>query len=269
MCFSGTVTRYRHESKSTKTTMGFSVFMPKNPEKKPLPVLYWLSGLTCDDTNMMIKAGAQRHLAEHDIVLVCPDTSPRGLSLPGEADHWDFGRGAGFYLDAVVPPFNTNYNMYSYIAKELPAVIETNFSVDPKRKSIFGHSMGGLGALNIYLHNREQYLSVSAFSPICNPVKCLWGQKAFRGYLGPNEADWAPWDPSLQLAALPDADVPRMLVSQGTRDEFLTTQLKPESLRKHQNIRLVMHEGYDHSYYFIATFMRMHVAHHAARLNTA
>lgn len=264
-CFGGTVTRYQHWSESTQTKMGFSVFAPPG-EHARMPVLYFLSGLTCDDTNFTIKAGALQHLARRGMLLVCPDTSPRGLSLPGETDHWDFGRAAGFYLDATTPGYRDHYRMYTYVTQELPKVAEESIRADPDRRGIFGHSMGGLGALNLFLHNRSLYKSVSAFSPICNPTQCPWGRKAFIGFLGPDEEQWKPWDPSVQLKALPPKDMPSILISQGTADQFLKAQLQPEALPRHPAVRIELHDGYDHGYYFVSTFIEQHIDFHAENL---
>ncbi len=190
-----------HASTETGTEMKFSVFVPANPSARPLPSLTFLAGLTCTEETFMIKAGALRHAAELGLVLVAPDTSPRGLGLPGEEDSWDFGTGAGFYVDAEAEPWRTNYRMYSYVTRELPALIEANFPVDAARRGVFGHSMGGHGALVVALKNPQAYRSVSAFAPICNPVAVPWGEKAFGNYLGPDRARWAAWDASELMRA--------------------------------------------------------------------
>ncbi len=219
----------------------------------------------------MIKAGALRHAADHGLVLVAPDTSPRGLGLPGEDDSWDFGTGAGFYLDAEAEPWRPHYRMYSYVTRELPALIEAGFPVQAGRRGVFGHSMGGHGALVIGLRNSEAYRSVSAFAPICNPVAVPWGEKAFGNYLGPDRSRWAAWDASLLMRQRPFPD--SILVDQGMKDQFLDGQLRPESLESAaaavgQKLVLRRHEGYDHSYWFIQSFIADHLAWHAERLGT-
>lgn len=265
--FGGTVTRFSHKSDAVGTTMGYSVFTPGGYEGKQLPTLYWLSGLTCDDTNFTFKAGAFEHLAEHGCQIVCPDTSPRGLDLPGEHDAYDFGSGAGFYISSTTPDYAGAYQMFDYVTDELPRHIEAHTQADPAIKSVLGHSMGGLGALNCYLKT-DVFRSVSAFSPICNPVNCPWGKKAFTGYLGACESTWGAWDPSVQLHGLVDsgAEVPHILVSQGTADTFLDEQLLTTSLPAHANIDVRMEEGYDHSYYFISSFIGQHIDFHAKQL---
>jgi len=265
-CFGGNVTRYSHPSETVKTDMGFAVFTPEHPPAAKLPVLYWLSGLTCDDTNFIFKAGAFKALAEHGFMLVAPDTSPRGLDLPGEHDSYDFGSAAGFYISATTPDYTHNYQMFDYITKELPAVVQEHLPADADRQSVFGHSMGGLGAINTFLKSDGVFKSVSAFSPICNPINCPWGQKAFTGYIGSDESLWSAWDPSEQLKALGD-DAPNLLVSQGTADDFLLSgQLLTESLPAQASIDVRMEEGYDHSYYFIQSFINDHIAYHAKEL---
>ncbi|EGD77074.1 esterase D [Salpingoeca rosetta] len=267
--FGGYVTRYRHYAETLKCDMGFAVYTPPVCETDPAakcPTMYWLSGLTCDDTNFITKAGAQKYLAENNLMVVCPDTSPRGCNLPGEDDAYDFGTGAGFYISATTEHYKDHYHMYEYITQELPSFVEQHLPALPAARSILGHSMGGLGALNLYLKNPTQYKTVSAFSPICNPINCAWGQKAFRGYLGDDEATWQAWDPCMLLSQTDLDALPEILISQGLADEFLESQLRPSSLPKHKNIRLEMHEGYDHSYYFIASFIEQHIKHHAAAL---
>lgn len=270
-CAGGWVRLYEHESKACGCPMAFSVFVPPQAESQPVPVLYWLSGLTCSPMNMTTKAGAQRYAAEHGVLLVAPDTSPRGLSLPGEDDDWDFGTGAGFYVDATEKPWAGHYNMDTYITQELPEVINANFPVIPDRASVFGHSMGGHGALVLSLRNPGMYRSVSAFSPICAPSECPWGEKAFSGYLGDNREAWLAYD-ACALLEQADTALP-MLIDQGTSDSFLEGQLKPSRLQevadaKGHSLQLRMQEGYDHSYYFIATFIGEHIAYHAKALHS-
>ena len=269
-CFGGVQGTYAHESAETRSKMRFGVFMPPQAGARRVPLLYWLSGLTCTEENFIIKAGAQRVASELGIALVVPDTSPRGLNLPGDADSYDFGVGAGFYVDATAAPWSNNYRMYSYVTKELPAVVAAGFPVDPSRTGIFGHSMGGHGALTIALKNPGAYRSISAFAPICSPMRCPWGEKALTGYLGPDRAGWREYDAT---ALLQDRGWkgPPILVDQGSNDQFLETQLKPELLRaacaeRNVPLELRMQEGYDHSYFFIATFIEDHIRFHAKHL---
>lgn len=268
-CFGGTIGFYSHASTETGTEMKFSVFVPANPSARPLPSLTFLAGLTCTEETFMIKAGALRHAAELGLVLVAPDTSPRGLGLPGEEDSWDFGTGAGFYVDAEAEPWRTNYRMYSYVTRELPALVEANFPVDAGRRGVFGHSMGGHGALVVALKNPQAYRSVSAFAPICNPVGVPWGEKAFGNYLGPDRTRWAAWDASelMRAGRFPES----ILVDQGLKDQFLAAQLRPEALEaaaesSGQALVVRRHEGYDHSYWFIQSFIEDHLKWHAERL---
>ena len=250
--------------------MRFGVFLPPRAEAHAVPVLYWLSGLTCTEENFIVKAGAQRVAAELGLAIVVPDTSPRGLQIPGEAESYDFGLGAGFYVDATRAPWSRGYRMYSYVAAELPGVIEKSFPVEPTRAGIFGHSMGGHGALTIALRNPDQYRSLSAFAPISAPTQVPWGKKAFTGYLGEDVSAWEKYDACELLAAgrrFPDT----IFVDQGTSDKFLRDQLKPELLESAckaagQGLELRMHAGYDHGYFFIQSFIADHVAWHAARL---
>ena len=258
---------YRHDSEVTGTEMRFSVFEP--PGTAAAPVLYWLSGLTCTEENFMIKAGAQRLAAEHGLMLVAPDTSPRGLDLPGEHHSWDFGSGAGFYVNATREPWSAHYRMYDYVVEELPALVTRHFPVAEGRAGIFGHSMGGHGALVIGLRNPDRYASISAFAPICAPSRCPWGEKAFGNYLGPDRQAWLRYDACGLLEQLERA--PRLLIDQGGADNFLEEQLKPQLLeevcrRKGHELQLRIQPGYDHSYYFIASFMEDHLAHHARSL---
>ena len=272
-CFGGIQGVYSHASPEAGCTMRFGVFMPPQGESGSalVPVLYWLSGLTCTEENFIVKAGAQRVAAELGIAIVTPDTSPRGLDLPGEADSYDFGSGAGFYVDATRAPWSQNYRMYSYITQELPWLIAASFPVDPARVGIFGHSMGGHGALVLALRNPQRYKSVSAFAPISSPMRCPWGEKALTGYLGPERGAWREYD----AAALIEArgwKGPPLLVDQGTKDQFLETQLKPELLREACEragvaLDLRLREGYDHSYFFIASFIEDHLRFHARNLS--
>ncbi len=269
-CFGGTIGFYSHASRETGTEMKFSVFVPPNASARPLPSLYFLAGLTCTEETFMMKANALRHASELGLVLVAPDTSPRGLGLPGEEDGWDFGTGAGFYLDAEAEPWKRNYRMYSYVTQELPALIDANFPVDAGRRGVFGHSMGGHGALVAALKNPQAYRSVSAFAPICNPVAVAWGEKAFGNYLGADRARWAAWDAS-ELLKQGSRFAGPILVDQGLKDQFLAAQLRPDALEAAaastgQELVLRRHEGYDHSYWFIQTFVEDHLKWHAERL---
>lgn len=263
--FEGWLERYKHASSSCHCDMHFSIYLPPQSKNEQLPVLYWLSGLTCTDVNFFQKAGAQRYAAEAGVILVACDTSPRGVHLPGDNDHWDFGTSAGFYLNATQAPWSNYYHMYDYVLHELPNLIESNFPVDPQRKSIFGHSMGGHGALVLALRNPETYCSVSAFAPISAPIQSPWGQKAFSHYLGENKALWEAYDASC-LVGKAEKKLP-ILVDQGDADEYLTEQLKPEILQyacaaSDYPLTLRMQAGYDHSYYFISSFISDHINHH-------
>jgi S-formylglutathione hydrolase len=268
-CFGGVQGVYRHAAKSTGCDMEFAVYLPPQAQSGPVPVLTWLSGLTCTWENFAVKAGAQRYAAEHGVALVAPDTSPRGLDLPGEHDDWDFGSGAGFYVDATQEPWSAHYRMYSYVVEELPALVHERFALDAQRQGIFGHSMGGHGALVVALRNPERYRSVSAFAPISAPTRCPWGEKALGHYLGADREAWRRYD-ACELLAESDWRRP-ILVDQGGADGFLEVQLKPERLREacasaHVPLELRLQPGYDHSYYFIASFVGDHVAHHARAL---
>lgn len=266
-CFNGFQDVYRHESKSLNCLMNFAIYLPKETEIEKLPVLYWLSGLTCNEQNFITKAGAQRYASEHKVIIVAPDTSPRGEGIPN-VDSYDLGIGAGFYVNATQEPWAKNYKMYDYIVHELPELIEENFPAS-KLKGIFGHSMGGHGALMIALRNPEIFKSVSAFSPIVAPSKVPWGEKAFTAYLGSDKNVWAEYD-TVELISKASKCMP-LLVEQGLSDEFLENQLKPELLKvaceKAQHpLTLNLREGYDHSYYFIASFIGDHIKHHAKEL---
>jgi S-formylglutathione hydrolase len=267
-CFGGRMGFYAHRSEATGTDMRFGVYLPPQAEHGPLPVLYYLAGLTCTEETFAIKGGAQRLAAEHGLILVCPDTSPRGAGIEGEDKDWDFGTGAGFYLDATAEPWSKNYRMASYIRAELPALIEANFPVTDRR-GIFGHSMGGHGALVTALSLPDRYSSVSAFAPIANPVAVPWGEKAFSNYLGPDRAEWAKWDASELIRTKPFHSP--ILVDQGLDDQFLAGQLHPEALEdaakaSGQALTLRQQAGYDHSYWFIQSFMADHIAWHAKAL---
>lgn len=269
-CFGGTTQFYSHNSETCRAEMRFSVYLPPQAETQRVPVLYWLSGLTCTEENFITKAGAQRFAAEYGLILVAPDTSPRNLGLPGEEESWDFGSGAGFYVDATQEPWKAHYQMYSYVTEELPALVAASFPADVARQSVFGHSMGGHGALVCALRNPSQYQSVSAFAPIAAPTRCPWGEKAFRGYLGENREDWSAYDAS-ELVAASGWNRP-ILIDQGEADSFLTQgQLLPEVFEaacKAAGVEVTLRcqPGYDHSYYFMTTFMEDHIRHHATAL---
>lgn len=268
--FGGRHCRYTHQSEVNNCTMTFAVYMPPfATEENPVPVLYWLSGLTCTDENFMQKAGAMKMAAELGMAIVAPDTSPRGEGVADDAEGaYDMGLGAGFYVNATQAPWKANYQMYDYITQELPELVEANLPVTRER-AISGHSMGGHGALVIGLRNPERYVSVSAFSPIANPTNCPWGHKALGGYLGDDQSAWQQYDASVLLAEKTHY-VP-LLVEQGRADQFLTEQLKPEALlnaaqKTDTQLTLNMHEGYDHSYFFIASFIDEHLQFHAGHL---
>lgn len=267
--FGGWVKRYSHQSSTLNCEMIFAIFLPAQAESKKVPSLYYLSGLTCNDQNVITKAGAQQYCAQTGIAFIAPDTSPRGVNIPGEDDSYDFGSGAGFYVNATEAPWAKHYKMYDYIVKELPAIIEANFNVTTA-KSITGHSMGGHGALMIALKNPGRYKSVSAFSPIVAPTQCPWGTKALTGYLGSDKKAWEEYD-TCCLIAKASEKLP-LLVDQGLADKFLDEQLKSYLLKEacektNHPLTLRMQEGYDHSYYFIATFIEDHIKHHAKALN--
>ena len=267
--FGGWHKQYSHVSNTLNCAMRFAIYLPPQASTgAKVPVLYWLSGLTCSDENFMQKAGAQRLAAELGIAIVAPDTSPRGEGVADD-EGYDLGQGAGFYVNATQAPWNRHYQMYDYVVNELPELIESMFPVSDKR-AITGHSMGGHGALTIALRNPERYQSVSAFSPINNPVNCPWGQKAFTAYLGKDTDTWREYDASLLMRAAKQY-VPA-LVDQGEADNFLAEQLKPEVLEaaassNNYPLELRSHEGYDHSYYFIASFIEDHLRFHSNYLN--
>ena len=269
-CFGGVQGFYRHASTATGTDMRFAVFQPRQAADREVPVLYYLAGLTCTEETATIKAGAQRYAAEHGLMLVMPDTSPRGAGIDGEDTDWDFGTGAGFYIDATNAPWARHYRMETYITSELRELVEGNFKVKPGARGIFGHSMGGHGALTLALKHRDLYRSVSAFAPICAPTQCPWGEKAFSGYLGDDRDAWKAHDACELVKANPSHH--DILVDQGSDDQFLAEQLHPHLLEQTcreagQALTLRMQGGYDHSYYFIQTFMGEHVGHHAGVLN--
>ena len=270
-CHGGVQGFYRHESSSTGTEMRFAVYVPPQAEKAKVPVLFYLSGLTCTEETATIKSGAQVHASRHGLMLVMPDTSPRGAGIEGEEDDWDFGTGAGFYLDATKTPWAKNYRMYSYVCEELRTLINANFPARPGANGIFGHSMGGHGALTIALKNPAVFRSVSAFAPICAPMEVPWGRKAFSGYLGDDQSTWVVHDACELVRRGPYPE--RILIDQGTADQFLAEQLRPELFQQAcnsagQELELRMQDGYDHSYYFIQTFIADHLAHHAAILSS-
>ncbi|CAA7405898.1 unnamed protein product [Spirodela intermedia] len=271
--FGGFNRRYKHFSPTLGCSMTFTIYFPPTPQgSSTVPVLYWLSGLTCTDENFIIKSGAQRSASREGIALVAPDTSPRGLNVEGEADSWDFGVGAGFYLNATQDKWK-NWRMYDYVVKELPKLLSVNFpNLDISRASISGHSMGGHGALIIYLKNPGAYKSVSAFAPICNPANCPWGQKAFSNYLGTDKSDWEEYDATVLVEKINELST-TILIDQGGDDNFLSNQLLPHSFEaacKRANVPLLMRlqPGYDHSYFFVQTFIDDHICHHAKALKS-
>ncbi len=273
-CFNGTVGFYRHRSDVNDCDMRFSVFVPPQAARAKVPVLTWLSGLTCTEETFMIKAGAQRVAAELGLMLVAPDTSPRGEGVPDDPEGaYDLGLGAGFYLNASEAPWQAHYRMYDYVTEELPELVFAEFPGDASRQGIFGHSMGGHGALTIGLKNPGTYRSLSAFAPIANPVDCPWGRKAFSHYLGVDETRWREHDATLLVqAAGNEKPAHPILVDQGLADQFLEEQLHPhrfEAACEAAGIELELrrHAGYDHGYYFISTFMEDHLRFHAGNLS--
>ena len=272
--FDGEQLRVKHHSQTLDCEMIFAIYLPPQAATKKVPVLWWLSGLTCNDQNFVTKAGSQRIAAELGIAIIAPDTSPRGDDVPDDAEKaWDFGLGAGFYINATEAPFDKNYRMYDYVQSELPALLAKEFGdkIDSAHQSISGHSMGGHGALTLAIRNPQQYKSVSAFSPIVAPMQCAWGEKAFGNYFGDNKTLWAEHDTCALLTSR-GFDKP-ILVEQGLADNFLVNQLKPELLEdacKNANVSLIVNrrEGYDHSYYFISTFFENHLRYHAKYLAT-
>ena len=269
-CCDGRQLRYSHYSTALGCEMNFSIYLPPQAAEEKVPVLYWLSGLTCNDENFVQKAGAQRYAAEHGVAIVTPDTSPRGEGIPDDPNgDWDFGLGAGFYVNATQSPWNVHYHMYDYITGELPELIVDNFPIQGEQCSIFGHSMGGHGALVIALRNPGRYQSVSAFSPIVAPSQCPWGQKALGNYLGDEVECWKKYD-SCELIASGADHIP-MLIDQGEADGFLEEQLKTELLEQvckdtGYEATIRRQAGYDHSYFFIASFVGSHIGFHARAL---
>jgi len=273
-CFEGSQRFYRHDSRVVGLPMKFSVYLPPQAERGRVPVLFYLAGLTCTEETFMIKAGAQRFAARHGLMLVAPDTSPRGAGIPGEDDDWDFGTGAGFYLDATQAPWSRHYRMYSYVVDELHGIVTGELPGDGARAGIFGHSMGGHGALVLALRNPGRFRSVSAFAPVAAPVQCPWGQKAFGAYLGPDRAAWARYDATELMREMRQPFPQGILIDQGLADSFLDAQLHPGAFadacrQAGQPLTLRRHEGYDHGYYFVSTFIEDHLRFHAERLGAA
>jgi len=267
-CFGGTQGVYKHSSQELDCEMRLAVFTPPQAEVEPCPVVFWLSGLTCTEENFTVKAGAQRVAAELGLGIVAPDTSPRGVNVPGEDDSYDFGSGAGFYLDATEAPWSQHYRMYSYVTGELPALIFKHFPARADRQAIMGHSMGGHGALTIALKNPDTFASVSAFAPIVAPMQVPWGEKAFGRYLGSDRATWTDYDATALIRA-GRRHPGTILIDQGLADNFLAEQLQPNLFidaceSAGQAVELRMQLDYDHSYFFIATFIEDHLRHHAA-----
>lgn len=268
-CFDGTQGVYSHKSETLKCDMRFGVYLPPASVSQPVPAVFWLSGLTCTEENFITKAAAQHAASALGIAIIAPDTSPRGAEIPND-DAYDFGQGAGFYVDATQEPWSRNFRMYSYLVGELPELVASHFAVDPTRLGISGHSMGGHGALTIGLRNPTLFRTISAFSPICAPSQCPWGERALTGYLGDDRSQWAKYD-ATQLIAEIGWSGSEILVDQGEADEFLETQLKPDLLveaaaRGDVPLRLRRRAGYDHSYFFISTFIASHLEHHARYL---
>ena len=266
--FGGWQEVWKHTSATLGCEMNVAVYLPPAAEEGALPVLYWLSGLTCTEQNVITKSGLQRYAAEHNVIVVCPDTSPRGEHVP-DAEGWDLGKGAGFYLNATQEPWAEHYRMYDYVRDELPALMAATFNITDRR-SIFGHSMGGHGALVLALKNPGMFRSVSAFSPVVAPMQVPWGHKAFEAYLGSDRSTWEAWD-SCALVAIAGEKL-ELFVDQGADDGFLAEQLRPELLEQAceaagHPLRLRRQAGYDHSYYFISTFIGEHIAFHAAALH--
>ncbi|MGB2287489.1 MAG: S-formylglutathione hydrolase [Porticoccaceae bacterium] len=268
--FGGQQLRCKHQSDVLNCEMTFSIYLPPQAEQGSVPVLYWLSGLTCTDENFVQKAGAQQYAADYGVAIVCPDTSPRGDDVADDSEGaYDMGLGAGFYVDATQQPWAQHYQMYSYVVDELPALIHAEFPIDKQRQAISGHSMGGHGALTIALRNPERFRSVSAFAPICSPLNCPWGEKALGHYLGDDRQHWAQYD-AVELVKQCQTHLP-VLVDQGQADNFLAEQLKTELLidaakKADWAMQIRMQPAYDHSYFFIATFIGEHIAFHARAL---
>jgi S-formylglutathione hydrolase len=269
-CFGGLQRFYRHDSAAIGLPMRFSVFLPTTTHGARMPAMFYLAGLTCNEETFPTKGGAQRYAAREGMVLIAPDTSPRNSGIAGEADEWDFGAGAGFYLDAQAEPWSKNYRMYSYLL-ELRELVIAELPVDPARTGIFGHSMGGHGALVLALRNPELFRSVSAFAPIAAPSLCPWGEKAFTRYLGADPAAWRRYDASELMRTMHSPFPNGILIDQGLADKFLPTQLRPEVFESAcaqagQRLRLRRHAGYDHGYYFVSTFMEDHLRFHRENL---
>jgi S-formylglutathione hydrolase len=269
--FGGKQLKLKHHSSSLNCEMIFSVYLPPQADSVNVPVIYWLSGLTCTDNNFVQKAGAQQYAAEAGVAIVCPDTSPRGEHIPDDPEGaYDFGLGAGFYVNATQAPWSEHYHMYDYVTQELPQLLAgSDLPLDTDNCSIMGHSMGGHGALTIALKNAGKYKAVSAFSPICSPLNCPWGEKALGNYIGENKEDWAQYDACALIAGAEEKL--HILVDQGQNDDFLSGQLKPQLLQQacqdaNHPLTLRYQAGYDHSYFFIATFIEDHITHHAAAL---
>ena len=268
-CYGGVQRFYHHESRETGGPMKFSAYLPPQARTTKVPVLYFLSGLTCTEETFCIKSHAQKSAAELGLMLVSPDTSPREPRIPGDADHWDFGYSAGFYVDATQAPWSQNYRMYSYVTRELPEIVAAHLPARPGATGIFGHSMGGHGALTLALRNPSLYKSVSAFSPIAAPSQSPWGTKAFGNYLGAERQAWREYDATELVARRQHPGL--ILIDQGTADQYLAAELMPEKFaaaaaRSGQRLNLRMQPGYDHGYYFIQTFMADHLRHHAEQL---
>ncbi|MFN9473796.1 S-formylglutathione hydrolase [Acidovorax sp.] len=271
-CFGGVQRFYQHASTEIGLPMKFSVYLPPQAQQGPVPALLYLAGLTCTEETFMVKAGAQRLAAELGLALIAPDTSPRGANVPSEAESWDFGVGAGFYLDATAEPWAKHWRMESYLMKELLPQVLAQLPLDGERLGIFGHSMGGHGALTLALRHPGRFKSLSAFAPICAPTQCPWGEKAFTGYLGADRTAWIEHDATVLMQHQPVAPYPAgILIDQGLADKFLPTQLHPHLFDEAckaigQPLTLRRREGYDHGYYFIQSFMADHLAHHARQL---
>ena len=269
--FGGQQLQFEHESATVRCRMRFSVYLPAEAQNRQVPVLYWLSGLTCTDENFVHKAGAQRYASKYRIAIVAPDTSPRGDDVPDDPDGaYDFGQGAGFYVNATQPPWDQHYRMYDYVNDELTSLVQSEFPVDARRSGIFGHSMGGHGALTIGLKNPHRFKTISAFAPISSPMNCPWGEKALSNYLGNDRDDWLDYDACELVVKQKDVTQP-VLVDQGAADDFLTEQLKPELLRAAfdqagRELELRIQPGYDHSYFFIASFIEDHIRFHTDKL---
>lgn len=265
--FGGVLEFFEHPSLKTQTPMKFSVFLPPKAEKEKVPALFWLSGLTCTEENFMQKSGAQRVASELGMALIAPDTSPRGAGIPGESESWDFGLGAGFYVNATEAPWSKNYQMYDYVLHELRDLVLKNFPVDSNRLGISGHSMGGHGALVLGLRNPDVFRTISAFAPISAPTQCPWGEKALSNYLGSDRNSWKLYDASELIQTTKFKK--EILVDQGLEDKFLKDQLMPEKLEAAAKkvefpLRVRYQKGYDHSYYFVSTFIEDHLRFHAS-----